>query len=95
VPSVPEPTTRDEIPAVSAELLLLRVLVEGYLATAPRKRGEAFLRHVAQTLATEEELSAIVPIRDMNRQAMSQARRGALAAFRACLPTWLARLPRE
>jgi hypothetical protein len=87
-----DPLLRTELPEQSAELTMLRVLVEAHLATVSRKRGEAYLRAVVLTLEREEELSAIVPIRGARRQGAVTARREALAWFMMHLPVWLARV---
>jgi hypothetical protein len=92
---VTDPQLRVELPDQSAELTMLRVLVEAHLATVSRKRGVAYLRTVAETLEREEGLSAIVPIRGRVPAAAVTARREALAWFQQALPVWLARVTGE
>lgn len=82
------------LPPPSAELVLLRVAIEAFIATAPRKRSERFLKLMAQTLAREENLSGLFHIRPMSdRAAVQRARRQASAMFEAYLPVWLAGIP--
>lgn len=87
------------LPEPSAELVLIRVAVEAYLATAhlkPRLRARAFLDVASRTLADEESVALLFPIRPKRDHAsVSQARREAIAMFRQFLPTFVARLPRE
>jgi hypothetical protein len=87
----PEP---DDLPQASAEAVLIRVAISSYIAVSGRKRGERFLRLMAETLASEEAVSEIMPIRPRSdHEDVQKARRGALALFRAQLPVFLARLP--
>lgn len=84
-----DPTER--LPAPSAEIVLIRVALSAYLSTVSKKRGDALLRTMAELLTSEETLSQLLPIRPAaDHVAVSRARRGALAIFRALLPTWLA-----
>ncbi|WP_332690049.1 hypothetical protein [Devosia sp.] len=83
----------EELPPPSAEIVLLRVFVSAYLTTNSRKKGDAFLRAAAEILASEESLAAVMPIRGASQAAaVSKARRGAIALFRALTPTFLGRL---
>jgi hypothetical protein len=76
-------------------LVLLRVFVESYLATAPRKKGEKFLRMAGEALAEEELLASVFQIRPSRQHAaVRRARKEAAAIFERYLPVWLARLPR-
>lgn len=85
----------DEIlPPPSAELVLIRVFVEAFLETAPRKQARAFMRVAAGILADEASLALTFPIRPKSDAAKTaDARRKALAQFRALLPVLIARLP--
>jgi hypothetical protein len=86
----------EELPAPSAEIVLIRVFVQSYLATVSKRRGEAFLRHAADLLATEESLSGVTPIRPPKSQpAVTRARMQALALFRQYLPTLIASVGTE
>jgi len=86
----------DEVPPPSAELILLRVCIEAFLETSPRRRARAFLDVAASILATEDTLAELMPSRPASEHArLSLARRQALAMFRAYLPTFIARLPTE
>lgn len=82
-----------ELPEPSAELILLRVMAEAYVATMPRKKGERFLRTVAEKLANEESFASVFPIRPTPQWIASRtARRQAVGQYRAWLPTFLARV---
>lgn len=82
-----------EVPEPSVELLLLRVFAESYVATAPRKRGERFLRTVGEKLAKEVNLSAAIPIRPTSgRASMMVAQKQAAEVYLRWLPTFLARV---
>lgn len=84
---------RDAMPAPSAEIVLMRVAISAYLETNSKKKGDAFLRSMAEILRDEESLSAIVPIRPaVNAKDVAHARRGAIALFRALLPTFVAKV---
>lgn len=84
-------TEAERLPAPSAELVLIRVMVSAYLATAPRRRAEAFLRHAATLLENEESVSLLLPIRPPTQHsALSKARRQAVAMFRELLPALVA-----
>lgn len=88
------PSTTEELPAPSAELTLIRVLVSAHLATSSRRKGDAFLEACALTFADEERLQAILPIRPpLQQKARRVAQKQALAMFNALLPVWLAWLP--
>lgn len=85
-----------EIPAPSAEFVLIRVALSSFLATSKPEQSEAFLKHMAETLADEESLSAIMNIRERGQAAaVSKARRGASAMFRAYLPVLLGHVRRR
>jgi hypothetical protein len=85
-----------EMPEPSAEIVLIRVAISAFLATTSEKRAEAFLRHMAETLADEESLAAISPIRRATHaRSVSKARRGAVAMFDALLPTFQAYVKRK
>lgn len=81
------------LPPPSPELVLLRVAMEAYVQTAGRKRAERFLRVVVDTLANEENLSSVLPLRPSADAAeLARAREQALAWYRSTLPLFLARL---
>lgn len=91
-----QPLDAEELPAPSAELVLLRVLVQAHLATAPRRRGEAFLRVVSEILSTEERVTLLFPTRPKSQQsAVTDARRKAMAQFRQLLPAFISSLRRK
>lgn len=86
----------EELPPPAAAIVLWRVSVEAFIATAPRRRSETFLRLMAEMLASEENLSAVFHIRPTSeRAAVAKARREAAAMFEKLLPLFLARLPRD
>lgn len=94
-----EPLVRDLLPPPDPTLVLIRVFVEAYLATAhlkPRARARAFLDVATNALATEESVALVFPIRPTSEHArVSLARRQAVALFRQYLPVFIARLPPE
>jgi hypothetical protein len=87
------------LPPPSPELVLIRVFVQAYLATAhekPRRRARAFLDAATRTLADEESVSLLLPYRpSTERAAVNLARRRAVALFRALTPSLVAKLPPE
>jgi hypothetical protein len=87
----PEP-----LPRPSVELTLFRVSIEAYLAVSGRRRGERFLRLMADKLASEESLAAVLSIRpSADRAAVAEATREAAAWLDRALPVFLARLGEE
>lgn len=97
---MPEIASRlTDLPAPSPELVLVRVCVEAYLATAhvkPRQRARAFLRVASTILADEESVALTFPIRpSADARAVTEARRQAIAVFRQYIPVFMARLPDE
>ena len=93
--SAPEQSPRN-VPEPSAELILLRVCIEAFLATQSRKRGERFLHTVAERLAAEANLAAVFHIRTSGQSpTYRQARTKATQLFEQCLPVLLASLPEE
>lgn len=89
----------EELPAPSAEMVLIRVAIESYLATAhmkPRERSRAFFDKASSILADEESVALLFPIRPASgHSSVSRARREAVAIWQAFAPTFLARIPRE
>lgn len=89
----------EELPAPSAELVLIRVFVTSYLATAherPRKRAEAFLSEAARLLESESSVALLLPIRPPSQHAeLARVRREAVTLFRQLVPTFVASLPGE
>jgi hypothetical protein len=84
----------DGLPEPDAALVLIRVLVQAHLATISRRRGEAFLRHATEILASEENLELLFPIRPRTQHAaLNKARREAVGLFRQLLPSLIASLP--
>lgn len=82
-------------PAMTPELLLLRVFVSAYLHTVPRKKAEAFLREASALLATEEAVATLLPMRGPHDLARSTlARREAVAMYRSLLPVLVAAIER-
>lgn len=95
-----EQTTEPEpLPAPSAELVLIRVFVTSYLATAherPKKRAEAFLSEAARLLESESSVALLLPMRPPSQHSeLSKARRQAVTLFRQLVPTFVASLPGE
>jgi hypothetical protein len=86
-------TDQADLPPPSAELVLFRIHVEAVVAVLGRRKGERYLRLMAQKLAAEENLSSLFPIRPQKDFASVQrARRQAAAIFERLLPVFLARL---
>lgn len=90
---------REELPAPSAELVLIRVAIQAYMASAhekPRRRARAFLTAASSILADEQSVSELLPIRPATAHARVMAsRRAAVAIWRQMLPVFIAKLPRE
>lgn len=86
----------EELPEVSASLVLIRTGAEAVIRALGRKRGEKFLREWMNLLATEESVALLLPIRPTaNRAEQSKAGREASAWLRAAAPTLIASLPPE
>jgi len=86
-----------DVPPVSVELVLYRVLVCSLIETLGEALGpeaaERFLRIQATTLANEMSLETVIPIRGASEHAsVVKARRGAVAMFRRYLPVFVAKL---
>lgn len=82
-----------ELPEPSAEMILLRVFAEAYVATNSRRKGEKFLRFVAAKLADEENFAAVFPIQPTPTWgAARRAQRQAVGQYRAWLPALLSRV---
>lgn len=87
------------LPAPSPEMVLIRVFVQAYLSSAhekPRRRARAFLEAATRTLADEESVATLLPIRPKHeRSAVAAARKEAIALYRQLLPAFIATLPPE
>lgn len=86
-----------DVPPVSVELVLYRVLVCALLDALADECGpevaERFLRRQAELLADEQSLETVIPIRGRSeQQEVVRARRGAVAMFRRYLPVFVAKL---
>jgi hypothetical protein len=67
--------------------------MECFIASQSRKRGERFLQLMAASLATEEAVSNVLPIRPVRAMGdVQKARREATALFKQLLPVFIARL---
>lgn len=61
----------------------------------PRRKAEKVLRVMAELMASEAAVSALLPIRPATEHAaVQQARREAVAVFQRTLPVFLAMLDR-
>lgn len=93
----PVKLAEESLPPPSAELVLIRVFVEAYLATAhekPRRRARAFLDASASILQNEETVALVTPIRPAAEHAkVTEARKQAAEMFRRLRPIFLAKLP--
>jgi hypothetical protein len=89
------PSDAQDMPAPSAELVLYRVTMMALLRNMKRSAADAVLQDMAETLANEEAVSAlIIPIRDpAGHSQVQRARRGAVAIFRQYLPIFVSALP--
>lgn len=86
----------EELPAPSAELVLYRVTMQAFLRNMKRKDADEFLRELCETLASEDAVSQVIPLRGPGRYSdVQRARRGAVAIFRQYLPIFLSALPRK
>jgi hypothetical protein len=63
------PNLPEDLPAPSAEFVMMRSFVEAYLSTNSRKKGQRFLRAVSESLATEESVAFLLPIRPSSQHA--------------------------
>lgn len=78
---------------MTAELSLMRVLVEAHIATLPTKRALAYLNACVVILREREEETKVVSIRRRKNVIDPHlANRQALAAFRVILEGCVARL---
>lgn len=88
-----------ELPPPSAELVLIRVFVTSYLATAherPKRRAEAFLSEAARLLKSESTVALLLPIRPAAQHSeLTRVRKEAVALFSHLLPLFVASLPGE
>jgi hypothetical protein len=93
------PSVASDMPAPDVSLVLMRVFLEAHLATAhekPARRARAFLSMAARSLADEESIATVMPIRPSSEHAaQAEARRQAIAWARQMMPVFLARLPKE
>lgn len=86
----------DEMPAPSAELVVLRTGAQALVRALGRRKGERFLREWAQLLADEESVRLLFPTRPAaDRAAVSVAQRQAVAWLRQTMPVLIATLPPE
>lgn len=81
------------MPAPSAELVLVRVMIESIIDVAGKKKGERLLTAMAERLSHEERLCAVLKIRPATDDAAVRRARGdAMVWYRQCLPIFMARL---
>lgn len=84
------------MPPPSPELVLWRASVQALLATMGRRKGERFLRIMAEQLAGEDNLSSVFNIRPTSEHARVRVvRRQAAEMFRRYVPVFLAGLARR
>lgn len=90
-PNTPE--DRAPPPATSPELILWRIQTAAMVGVLGPKKGQRFLRSMAELMANEESIAEITPIRGAaSYAAIREARRAAIALYRQALPTLIARL---
>lgn len=88
------PSVAEELPAPSAELVLLRTGAQAVVRTFGKRKGERFIREWAALLASEESVRMLFPARaPSDREAVTLAQRRALAWFRQVAPVLIATLP--
>lgn len=82
-----------ELPPPDVSLVLVRVAIESFIDVAGPKKGERFLKSMADRLASEERLSEVLRLRPASdEEAARRARREAMQWFRTMLPLFMARL---
>lgn len=82
-----------DLPPPDASLVLVRVAIESFIDVVGPKKGERFLKGMADRLASEERLAEALRFRPASEDAaVSQARRSAMLWFRQALPIFMARL---
>lgn len=93
--AVPEFLAQEsELPPPSAELVLWRVHVEAMVVALGRKKGERYLRLMADKLAFEDGLASVFQIRPASMHAdVRRTRRQAASVFERYMPIFLAALP--
>lgn len=83
------PSTAEELPRITVELVMQDKLVRAYLRAVPTKQGRRFLRALFDELAMDDGEN-IIPIRDREAiEARRRKERGAVAWARSRLPTWM------
>lgn len=83
------PSTAEELPRITVELVMQDKLVRAYLRAVPTKQGRRFLRALFDELAMDDGEN-IIPIRDREViEARRRKERGAVAWARSRLPTWM------
>lgn len=84
------------LPPPSAEMVLWRTSVQAFIAVCGRRKGERFLRLMAEQLAMEDNLSSVFQIRPTSdRERVRLARQQAAKMFEAYLPIFLAGMSDE
>ena len=79
------------LPPPSAELVLWRTSVQAFIAVCGKRKGERFLRIMAEQLAMEDNLSSVFHIRPSSeRERVRAVRKQAAKIFEAYLPVFLA-----
>lgn len=82
---------REEMPAPSAELTLIAVLIRAHLKTQPRKKRREFLFNVTAALEEMEMVSNVVRLRGREHDAaVSLTRKQATAWVRGMLGAFFA-----
>lgn len=85
----------EDLGTPTPEAVLLRVAISAHLSMISPKKGDIFLRRMAEILASEESFSAVVPIRPApDLKLTHSARRRAMRLFQGMLPSLIARVRR-
>jgi len=83
------PSSAEELPRVTVELVMQEKLVKAYLRSVPRKQGRRFLRCLFEEPALDDH-DNVVPIKHREViEARRKKERGAVAWARSRLPAWM------
>lgn len=92
----PGASAPDDLLGESAEMVLIRNAICCFLQIMPRRKADKYLKLLAESLATEDAVTKLVPLRSATRHADSSLeRRKALDLFRASLPFFMSSVRRR
>lgn len=82
-----------QLPPVSVFFAVLRMLVQAFIRSRPRKEAEAFLFELGSIVEDEETIHPLFPNREPGERAAQRAAQSDAAAWiRNVLPQWVASL---